>query len=83
MDPRELAGKGNGDPMSFVKDAEEVYGNPPKFVSPSMPSARKVMAEYFSSVSRYQEWLEKNPYIEVIAVNDYRDYIVLTYKEPF
>jgi hypothetical protein len=76
MNPKELAGQGNGDPASFLNKGE------PRFVGPSGLDARKVMVEYFNGPGHYQEWMEKNPYIEVISVIDHNYSIVLTYKEP-
>jgi hypothetical protein len=41
----------------------------------------KLDVEYFPNPSEYQEWIRKNPWIEVISVIESGSWIVLTYKE--
>jgi hypothetical protein len=58
------------DPMQLINPASEL-------------TARKVIAVDFIARHDYIDFLEKNPYIEVISVVSHGGAIVLTYKEAF
>lgn len=57
--------------------------DPREFLTPSMPSARRNKVVYFDGAAYYQDWIDENPYVEIISVVSHSSNIVITYKEPF